>query len=119
ISNIRDIDSLQRLAGAGELLAKTLGMANKEWASGNALQTEAQKRYETTESKLKMARNKLNDIAITLGGPLLDAFLDVLDASEPLIDDVASLAKGFAELDKGTQRNIINMALMVGAISPV
>ncbi|WP_105155926.1 phage tail tape measure protein, partial [Streptococcus suis] len=26
ISNIRDIDSLQRLAGAGELLAKTLGM---------------------------------------------------------------------------------------------
>ncbi|MCE6986826.1 phage tail tape measure protein [Streptococcus suis] len=119
ISNIRDIDSLQRLAGAGELLAKTLGMANKEWASGNALQIEAQKRYETTESKLKMARNKLNDIAITLGGPLLDAFLDVLDASEPLIDDVASLAKGFAELDKGTQRNIINMALMVGAISPV
>ncbi|WP_105125684.1 phage tail tape measure protein [Streptococcus suis] len=119
ISNIRDIDSLQRLAGAGELLAKTLGMANKEWASGNALQTEAQKRYETTESKLKMARNKLNDIAITLGGPLLDAFLDVLDASEPLIDDVASLTKGFAELDKGTQRNIINMALMVGAISPV
>ncbi|MCK4018982.1 phage tail tape measure protein [Streptococcus suis] len=119
ISNIRDIDSLQRLAGAGELLAKTLGMANKEWASGNALQTEAQKRYETTESKLKMARNKLNDIAITLGGPLLDAFLDVLDASEPLIDDVASLAKGFAELDKGTQRNIINMALMVGTISPV
>ncbi|NQP45376.1 phage tail tape measure protein [Streptococcus suis] len=119
ISNIRDIDSLQRLAGAGELLAKTLGMANKEWASGNALQTEAQKRYETTESKLKMARNKLNDIAITLGGPLLDAFLDVLDASEPLIDGVASLAKGFAELDKGTQRNIINMALMVGAISPV
>ncbi|HEL2279030.1 TPA: phage tail tape measure protein [Streptococcus suis] len=119
ISNIRDIDSLQRLAGAGELLAKTLGMANKEWASGNALQTEAQKRYETTESKLKMARNKLNDIAITLGGPLLDAFLDVLDASEPLIDDIASLAKGFAELDKGTQRNIINMALMVGAISPV
>ncbi|HEM5107311.1 TPA: phage tail tape measure protein [Streptococcus suis] len=119
ISNIRDIDSLQRLAGAGELLAKTLGMANKEWASGNALQIEAQKRYETTESKLKMARNKLNDIAITLGGPLLDAFLDVLDASEPLIDDVASLTKGFAELDKGTQRNIINMALMVGAISPV
>ncbi|HEM5096203.1 TPA: phage tail tape measure protein [Streptococcus suis] len=119
ISNIRDIDSLQRLAGAGELLAKTLGMANKEWASGNALQTEAQKRYETTESKLKMARNKLNDIAITLGGPLLDAFLDILDASEPLIDDIASLAKGFAELDKGTQRNIINMALMVGAISPV
>ncbi|WP_449456024.1 phage tail tape measure protein [Streptococcus suis] len=119
ISNIRDIDSLQRLAGAGELLAKTLGMANKEWANGNALQIEAQKRYETTESKLKMARNKLNDIAITLGGPLLDAFLDVLDASEPLIDDVASLAKGFAELDKGTQRNIINMALMVGAISPV
>lgn len=119
ISNIRDIDTLQRLAGAGDLLAHTLSMANEEWANGNALQTEAQKRYETTESKMKMARNKINDIAITLGGPLLDAFLDTLDAADPLVDNVADMAKRFSELDEVTQRNIINWALALGAISPV
>ncbi|HFI0791134.1 TPA: phage tail tape measure protein [Streptococcus suis] len=119
VNSIREIDSLQRLAGAGNLLTEALEHANEAWSEGDKLSIEAQKRYETTASKMEIAKNKVTDLAITLGGPLLDAFLDILDASEPIIDDISEMAKKFSELDKGTQRSIINMALMVGAISPV
>ncbi|NQJ68509.1 phage tail tape measure protein [Streptococcus suis] len=119
VNSIREIDSLQRLAGAGDLLTEALENANEAWSEGDKLSIEAQKRYETTASKLEIAKNKVTDLAITLGGPLLDAFLDIIKVSEPIIDDIAEMAKKFSELDEGTQRHIINMALMVGAISPV
>lgn len=119
ISEVRLRDTLLRAGNASDIFTQAVKDSNKAWGDNRALTDEANKRYATTESKLKIVRNKLNDVAITLGGPLLDAFSSALDASKPLINDVADLAEGFSKLDKGTQQSIIYMALFMGAVSPV
>ena len=119
ISNVRDIDSLQRLAGAGDELSKAFDRAGKAWENNIALTDEANKRYATTESKLKIFRNKLNDVAITLGGPLLDALSEGLDAAEPFIKSLTDMAKGFSSMDKASQQSVIKMGLVLAGISPL
>lgn len=72
-------DALLRLAGGGELLAEQLGLANKAFAENTELQTEAEKRYNTTAAQLGMLRNQVVDFAIDIGSALLPAVNAVID----------------------------------------
>ncbi|MDO4714301.1 MAG: hypothetical protein Q4B28_06785 [bacterium] len=58
-------------ANAGSLLRDALSMAHKEYENGSALQTEADKRYETSQSKIAMLDNELNNMSETLGKNLV------------------------------------------------
>lgn len=118
ISSTQEIDTLLRLSGAGELLGDALDTASVAWAENSALAEEAGTRYETTESKMQMFKNKLQDIMITLGEPLLDAMLSVMDALEPFIERVAELATSFANADKDTQLMIIKIGAFAIALGP-
>ncbi|MBF0844645.1 phage tail tape measure protein, partial [Streptococcus danieliae] len=55
-------------------------LANEAWSENTALSKEAGQRYETTESKVRMLKNQVTDLAIEFGGPLLDAIRDSLEA---------------------------------------
>jgi len=62
ITGIREADAIKRLAGAlnGDSgLGKALDIANKGWKENNALTKEASIRYQTSASKLKMAKNEI------------------------------------------------------------
>lgn len=118
INSVREIDTLQRLAGAGDLLGDAFKSANKGFSENKALMNEANKRYETTASKLQMLKNQVNDVAIEFGGPLIDALRDGLEASRPFIKGVADLAKSFSSLDKEQQRQIIKWGLIAVASGP-
>ncbi|HEL1986716.1 TPA: phage tail tape measure protein, partial [Streptococcus suis] len=100
LESVNEIDAMQRLAGAGELLETAFRKSGEAWTENIALSEEAQKRYETFQSKLSIVKNRLADIAVEFGGPLMDAAADVLDALEPVFDFLANLAKGFADLPK-------------------
>ncbi|WP_231227250.1 phage tail tape measure protein [Streptococcus equi] len=78
-----------------------------------ALTDEANKRYETTESKLKMLKNEVNDVAIEFGGPLVDALRNGLEAGKPIIQMAADLAKQFNSLDKEQQQQISSGDLLL------
>ena len=96
---------LLRLVGAGDLLTESLDLGNKAWEENTALVDEANKRYETTASKLKVARNAVNDAAIDIGGVLLPAVTDTANA-------VGDLARGFSDLDPNTQATIVKIAAL-------
>lgn len=117
--SVQEIDTLLRLSGAGDMLSEALDTSAVAWEENIALTKEAGQRYETTESKLEMFRNKLSDIAITVGRPLLDALLSAMDAVEPFIAKVAELATKFAEADVETQRMIIGIGMAVVAFAPL
>ncbi|HEX6516495.1 MAG TPA: phage tail tape measure protein, partial [Nocardioidaceae bacterium] len=85
ITQIRQSDALLRLAGAGDLLTESLELGNKAWDENSALLVEANKRYETTEAKVEMARNSLRDAAITAGDVLLPALAGVADVTGDLL----------------------------------
>ena len=64
--NIRLQNGMLATANAGHILRDALAMAHEEYANGSALQTEADKRYETSQSKLQMLDNQLNNMSETL-----------------------------------------------------
>lgn len=85
ITEIRQRDAVLRLSSAHELLADSLDTGAESWEENNALMTEANKRYETTESRAKIARNQLEDLAISLGDVLLPAIGEVAEVMTGLL----------------------------------
>lgn len=85
ITEIRQRDTMLRMVGAGDLLTQQLSIANNEWVESNALVDEAAKRYQTTESQVAIARNRINDFAISVGETLL-----------PIIGDAVAFLGGLA-----------------------
>ncbi|MCP8855241.1 phage tail tape measure protein [Latilactobacillus sakei] len=119
ISSTQELDTMLRLSGAGDTLSKSLKISGDGWKENTALTQEAEKRYATFESKLQIVKNKLTDVGITVGGPLMSAFSDAIDAAEPAINTVERLAKAFSDADPKTQSMIINMGLLAVAGGPV
>lgn len=119
ISEVRLRDSLLRAGNASDLFTSAIETSNKAFGENTALTDEANKRYETTESKLKMLKNQANDVAIEMGGPLVDALRDGLTAATPLIEKAGELAESFSNLDEGTQQTIIKWGLLAMAGGPV
>lgn len=118
IKEVRLRDSLLRAANASGVFDNAIKTGNKAWKENSALTEEANKRYETTESKLKMLKNEAVDAAIDLGGPFVDALRDGLKAAKPLVKGLGDLAKGFSGLSKDQQTNILKWGGFVAAIGP-
>lgn len=118
ISEVRLRDALLRAGNASDLFKSAVDRGNQAFEQNTALTNEANKRYETTESKLKALKNKVVDTAITFGGPFVDALSDALEAGEPLIENLSSLAKAFTSLSKEQQQQIIKWGLIAAAAGP-
>lgn len=118
LSGIRQSNMLKSLGKASETMTSAVEMSNKAWAENKALTDEANKRYQTTESKLKMLRNEVTDVAIEFGGPLVDALRDGLEVTKPWIQSAADMAKAFSKLDKEQQQQIIKWGLIAAAAGP-
>jgi TP901 family phage tail tape measure protein len=85
LTDQRLIRSFLSLSGAGDTLRRSIDLSNKAWDENSALTEEAGKRYATAESRIKMAKNEINDAAITVGATLLPA----LASGAELVGDLA------------------------------
>lgn len=118
LSGVRQSNMLKSLALAADTMTSAVDMSNQAWDENTALTNEANKRYETTESKLKMLKNQVKDTAIEFGGPLVDALSDALEAGKPFLETLSELAKKFSSLDKEQQQQIIKWGLIAAATGP-
>lgn len=88
INEIRQRDTLLRLANASEMVGTSLDNADTAWEDNIALAKEADQRYRTFNSRLQMTKNRVNDVGISLyqdfQEPLSDLMGVALDASEDL-----------------------------------
>ncbi|HEQ0610328.1 TPA: phage tail tape measure protein [Streptococcus pyogenes] len=111
INSIREIDTLARLAGAGDLLAKSFGIANKAWADGTALQKEADAASESFANQLKKLKNALFEAGTVIGGQLAPHV-------GKLAEDIRKVVQAFNDLDPKVQANIVNFGLFLAKIGP-
>ena len=118
MTGIRQGNMLKSLASASDKMSEAVSRSNTAWKENNALTNEASKRYETTESQLKIFKNKLTDIAIEFGGPLLKALNSGLDAAKPWLQTLSDMAKKFSEMSTEQQQNILKWAGLAAAIGP-
>jgi hypothetical protein len=86
LSDQRLIRSFLSLAGAGDLLSETIELGNKAWEENTALSEEAAKRYQTTESQLKILRNTFRAIADSIGSRFLPIINRVITSAKDLIE---------------------------------
>lgn len=112
IKEIRLRDALLRAAGASNVFTQALDIGNKAWQENNALTEEARRRYDTAASQLKMLRNRINDVAIDIGGQLVPYILKAVEA-------VAGLTEKFSKLAPETQKSIIAVAALIGVGGPL
>lgn len=116
LSGVRQSNMLKSLALAADTMTGAVDLSNRAWNENTALTNEASTRYETTESKLKMLKNQVVDMAIDLGGPFVDALKNGLEASKPLIQTLSDMAKKFNELSPAQQQHIMKwLAISVAA----
>lgn len=112
LSGIRQSNMLQALALASDVLGDAVTTANTAWDENIALSNEASKRYATTESQLKILKNGLNNLAISIGDILLPIINSIVGALQNVID-------WFYNLDSSTKKTILIVGGLIAAISPV
>ena len=118
LTGVRQSNMLKSLALAADTMTGAVDLSNKAWSENTALTNEASTRYETTESKLRMLKNQVVDMAIDFGGPFVDALKNGLEASKPLIQTLSDMAKKFNELSPAQQQHIMKWLAISAAAGP-
>lgn len=112
LSGIRQSNMLRALALASNVLDDAVTTANTAWDENIALSNEASKRYATTESQMKILKNGLNNLAISIGDILLPIINKIVAGLQNAID-------WFSNLDDGVKKTILIVGGLIAAISPV
>ena len=112
VTGIREADAMKRLSGAldGDSgLGKALEIANKGWKENTALTKEASIRYQTSASKIQMAKNEIQKMAIEMGAQLLPRLAEVLQHSKPLVKTLVDMMLWFSKLPPAVQLAVLGM----------
>ena len=86
LSDIRVSQAMLSMAGAGDLLTKSLTLGNKAWGENSALAEEFAKRAGTTASEVQVAWNNVKDAGIELGATML-----------PILSEASGVVVGLAD----------------------
>ena len=119
INEIRQSDAMRRLANDTGVLKDAVNLATNAWDENNALTNEVEQRNQSMASRLQVLKNRVDAIAIEVGGPLVNGLIAVLEAADPLIQVVANMAQAFADADEGTQQMVLTLVGIAAAAGPV
>lgn len=112
ITEIRETDTVLRLANGNEQLQKARENANKGYKEGNALSKEAETKYKTLGNQMKIFMNHVRDLGISLGEVLAPMLIGVMKALTPMID-------ALAHAPKPVKAFVVALALIPVAAVPV
>ena len=95
IKEVRLRDTIMRAVEGYDMMNDNLKLSTDAYNNNNALVEEAGKRYETTQSKIEIFKNKLKDVGISIGNAVLPAISKLLDIGGKIIDWVGQLDPKF------------------------
>jgi TP901 family phage tail tape measure protein len=91
LGNERVVQALLAASNASGLLTSALDSSERAWEENIALTEEAEKRFQTTASKMELAKNQVKAFSITVGQTFLPVVGD-------MVEGVQDLVVGFQEL---------------------
>lgn len=112
IKEVRLRDALLRAAGASDVFSEALNIGTQAWEENNALSNEAEQRYKTTASQIKILMNNLKELAMQIGEALLPYV-------QSFVDWLQNLVQKLQELSPETKDFIVKAGLMAAAIGPL
>ncbi len=119
VTELRQTDTLKRLANAHGLVASSVATASGAWAQNTALANEAQQRYATTESQLTLLRNRIKDAAISIGDGLKPVLVDLMGPLASAADLAAGAASAFSALPGPVRDAAVAGAAMTAGLAPL
>lgn len=112
IKGTEEVQVMLALANSGNLLSDSLDLGAKAWSENTALVEEASKRYETADSKVKIAWNNIKDAAIDAGAVILPVI-------QGIAESVSGLAQMFGSLPAPVQGIITVLGGVIGVAALV
>lgn len=109
ITNIRTSDTMKRLSSASELMSDATNKANTAWTENNALNNEAQKRYETTAAQLEQLKAALVEMGVDLGQEFLPQLKEI-------VSDIKDLTQKFKDLSPEAKKAAVKI-IEIGAVA--
>lgn len=92
IAEVRLRDTLLRSTNAVELMADAQSLANKAWDENVALSNEANRRYATTESKIKNLKNNFKLFGMQLGSDVSPKLNGLIDSADKFVDGLNNMS---------------------------
>ena len=120
INSVQEIDTLLRLAGASEVLADSLELAEEAWKENIALQNEAEQRYKTTESLIRILKNNIDDLAISVGNELKESARGGIGTAIEMVEQLADAleTRGLAGLVEELGTVFSDIAIQAAEFAP-
>ena len=89
ITELRETDTVLRLANGNKQLQTARENANKGYKEGNALSQEAETKYKTLGNQMKIFMNHVRDLGIEIGSALSPILIGMMKVLTPVIDALA------------------------------
>lgn len=112
LTEVRLSNTVLSLANASNVMTSAIDTASTAWEDNTALTNEANKRYDTLESQIKITVNKLKDFAITIGNKLMPSISKV-------VDKIGDFTEWLSNLSEKQVDFIVKVGLMVTAVAPL
>ena len=112
MSGVRQSNMLQSLALANDQLASAMDVSNKAYQENSALQTEAEKRYETSAAKISQMKEELTNVGVQIGEIVMPYIIQ-------FAEKVKELAEWFSNLSPEMQKVVVAAAAIAAAIGPL
>lgn len=112
IGNQRLIRAFLSLANAGELTEEAIAKATKAFEENTALVEEAEKRFATTRSQLKLLKNNFLEVAVVLG----EALLPIINKFVEVMIPVAEVMADFVEKNPEVTATFLAVGAAIGAV---
>lgn len=93
--------ALGPLISNGKLLGDTLDLIGDKSKYANSAQKEFEVRSKTSANNLQLFRNRVTDLAISVGDALLPALNEILNVLGPTVTSISDLAQRFPTLTAG------------------
>ena len=115
IKNVRQTKAILGLAQAGDLLSNTIAQANSAWEKNTALGEKAAIMYDTTEAKITMYKNSVDNLKIAVGDQLTPALGDLAEKGT----DVVQWATEFVQQNEWLGPTLVAVATALGTLTVV
>lgn len=108
----RGVDAVKALTAAA---AEAEELTTKFNNAGSALNDAFNIRMQSPLQQLELLKRRFQDLAITIGTPMVTALTSLLDAAKPIIDVIAQLVTQFSQLPQSAQLIVAGLAIIVPA----
>lgn len=116
-SDVRLQRAFLSVAGAGGIMEDAIRKSSEAFAQNTALADEAAKRFATTESQINILKNRVIDLAITVGDLLLPILVQIVDKVAPVVEAFGAWIERHPVLTKWILTVITVVSALVAGIA--